>query len=72
MLEDRRKMLLKVFAKFKDYQIVWKWNDEKMADKPENVYLSRWLPQQDLLGHKDARLFITHCGGGGTEEAIYQ
>ncbi|XP_021946508.1 UDP-glucuronosyltransferase 2A3 [Folsomia candida] len=71
MLEDRRKMLLKVFAKFKDYQIVWKWNDEKMADKPENVYLSRWLPQQDLLGHKDARLFITHCGGGGTEEAIY-
>lgn len=42
-----------------------------MADLPKNVKLSKWLPQQDLLGHKDIRLFITHCGGGSFEESIY-
>ncbi|ODM70408.1 UDP-glucuronosyltransferase 2B23, partial [Orchesella cincta] len=26
---------------------------------------------QDLLGHKDIKMFITHCGGGSTEESIY-
>lgn len=43
-----------------------------MPDLPKNIKLSKWFPQQDVLGHKNARIFITHCGGGGTEEAIYQ
>lgn len=25
----------------------------------------------DLLAHKDIKLFVTHCGGGSTEEAIF-
>jgi glucuronosyltransferase len=38
---------------------------------PPNVKLSKWLPQQDVLGHKNIRLFITHGGLGGTTESIY-
>jgi len=38
---------------------------------PKNVKLSSWLPQQNLLGHPKMKLFITHCGGGSAEEAIY-
>lgn len=70
MPEEKRKMILKVFSKLKQ-QVIWKWETETMPDLPRNVKLIKWAPQQDLLGHKDIKLFITHCGGGSTEEAIY-
>lgn len=41
-----------------------------MPDKPENVKISRWLPQQDVLGHPNIKLFITQAGLQSTEEAI--
>ena len=30
--------------------MLWKWHEETMKDLPPNVKLSKWLPQQDLLG----------------------
>lgn len=38
---------------------------------PENVHPLSWLPQNDLLGHPNMKLFITHCGNGGQHEALY-
>lgn len=38
---------------------------------PRNVKALPWLPQNDLLGHRNTRLFITHCGNGGLHEAVY-
>ena len=38
---------------------------------PSTVKLAPWLPQQDLLGHPKARLFITHGGLFSNQEAIY-
>lgn len=70
MSDEKRKIFLNVFSKLKQ-QVLWKWETESMADLPENVKLSKWLPQQDLLGHKDIKMFITHCGGGSVEESIY-
>jgi len=70
MSEKKRKIFLNVFSKLKQ-QVIWKWESETMLDLPKNVKLSKWLPQQDLLGHPNIKMFITHCGGGGTEEAIY-
>jgi len=70
MPEERRKIFLNVFSKLKQ-QVLWKWETETMPDLPKNVKLSKWLPQQDLLGHPNIRMFITHCGGGSTEESIY-
>ncbi|ODN00424.1 UDP-glucuronosyltransferase 2B23 [Orchesella cincta] len=70
MPEAKRRMILNVFSKLKQ-QVLWKWESETMPDLPKNVKLSKWLPQQDLLGHKDIKMFITHCGGGSTEESIY-
>jgi MGT family glycosyltransferase len=38
---------------------------------PENILTQEWIPQKDVLGHKNIRLFITHCGSGGQHEALY-
>ena len=40
-------------------------------DVPANVWVSEWLPQNDLLGHAKTVLFITHGGVNGQLEALY-
>ncbi|CAG0896836.1 unnamed protein product [Cyprideis torosa] len=71
MGEEERRMFVEAFKQFPDYRIFWKWETEKMEDLPPHVFLSKWFPQQDLLGHDDIRLFITHGGLLSTQEATY-
>ena len=54
MPDKKRKMILGAFAKLKQ-KILWKWETEEMPDLPPNVKLSKWLPQQDILGHPKLR-----------------
>lgn len=44
---------------------------ESTLKVPKNVLLKPFLPQQDILAHKNLRLFITHCGMHGVMEAIF-
>lgn len=48
-----------------------KWDSETLENKPENVMIGKWLPQDDILAHKNIKLFISHCGLGGTVESKY-
>lgn len=32
------------------YKILWKWDLDTLAGKPDNVMISKWFPQQDILG----------------------
>ncbi|CAL8104484.1 unnamed protein product [Orchesella dallaii] len=70
MPEETRKIFLKVFSRIKQ-RVVWKWETESMPDLPPNVKLSKWLPQQDVLGHPNIRLFMTHGGLLSTQESVY-
>ena len=54
MPEAKRKVILAAFSKLKQ-KVLWKWETETMADLPKNVRLSKWLPQQDILGHPKLR-----------------
>lgn len=63
--------LLRVFRKLKQ-RILWKFEEENLPDKPENLLISKWLPQSDILAHKNIKLFITHGGLLSTTEAVYR
>ena len=41
-----------------------------MEGLPDNVKLSKWLPQQDILGHPNTRLFITAAGQSSSQETL--
>ncbi|KAL1506654.1 hypothetical protein ABEB36_005979 [Hypothenemus hampei] len=52
------------------YDVIWKWENENMENKPDNVFISQWLPQETLLAHPKVKLFITQGGLQSIEEAI--
>lgn len=52
---DVRDTILKTFSKLKQ-NVLWKFEDEDLPGKPDNVKISKWLPQQDILG---TQLFLT-------------
>uniref|UniRef100_A0A1B0CNS8 Putative udp-glucoronosyl and udp-glucosyl transferase n=1 Tax=Lutzomyia longipalpis TaxID=7200 RepID=A0A1B0CNS8_LUTLO len=63
-------IFIKVFSKLRQ-RILFKWEQDTLPNKPENVMISKWLPQADVLGHRNIKLFITHGGIGAMNEAKY-
>ncbi|KAG5867461.1 hypothetical protein JTB14_029020 [Gonioctena quinquepunctata] len=52
------------------YNVIWKWDSDYLYDKPKNVLVRKWLPQQDILGHPNVKVFVTQGGLQSIEEAI--
>ena len=69
MSEKLKNVFTNVFSKLKQ-KILWKWETEEMEGKPDNVKLSKWLPQQDILSHPNLKLFISHMGQSSAQEAL--
>ncbi|CAG5115488.1 unnamed protein product [Candidula unifasciata] len=61
----------KIVSAFKqlDLRVVWKIN--MTSPDPKQIMTSLWIPQNDLLGHQKAKLFVSHCGKNGQYEALY-
>ncbi|KAB5577424.1 hypothetical protein PHYPO_G00209780 [Pangasianodon hypophthalmus] len=51
-------------------RILWRYTGVIPKDIPENVKVMKWLPQNDLLAHPKAKVFITHGGTHGIYEVI--
>lgn len=64
------KEILKVFGGLKQ-RVLWKWENPELPGKPDNVFISAWFPQDDVLSHPNLKIFITHGGLLGSTEAIY-
>ncbi|CAG9792442.1 unnamed protein product [Diatraea saccharalis] len=62
-------ILTNVFSKL-PYDILWKWNENKLPGRSKNIKISKWLPQADLLKHHKVKLFITQGGLQSSDEAI--
>uniref|UniRef100_A0A1B0CEV9 Putative udp-glucoronosyl and udp-glucosyl transferase n=1 Tax=Lutzomyia longipalpis TaxID=7200 RepID=A0A1B0CEV9_LUTLO len=67
---EKRDALLRVFGRL-PVRVLWKWEDDALPGKPENVLIRKWFPQDDILAHPKVRFFITHGGLLSTMEATY-
>lgn len=70
MPDEQRKVFVNVFSRLRQ-RILWKWENGTMEGAPDNVRMSKWVPQQDILAHPKIKLFITHGGLLSTQEAVY-
>nr|QIK00367.1 UDP-glycosyltransferase [Xylotrechus quadripes] len=68
--KEQRDAFLKAFARL-PYRVLWKWENETMEGKPDNVMVQKWMPQLDILCHPNVKAFISHGGLLGTTEAVH-
>ncbi|XP_047491452.1 UDP-glycosyltransferase UGT5-like isoform X1 [Penaeus chinensis] len=64
-----RDMFVEAFKRLKQ-RVIWKY-EEELEGISDNVLIQEWLPQQDVLGHPNVRLFISHGGLLSTQESLY-
>ncbi|XP_045497979.1 UDP-glycosyltransferase UGT5-like [Colias croceus] len=67
---EKRDAFLKVFGKL-NQTILWKWEDKTLHGQLRNLVTKPWLPQREILAHPNIKVFISHGGLIGTQEAIY-
>ncbi|XP_075265412.1 UDP-glucuronosyltransferase 1A6-like [Convolutriloba macropyga] len=68
--DDKLELFLKVFPKLSQFKFIVRHTGQ-VGKVPENVMINSWLPQSDLMAHPNLKLFITHGGLNGQNEAAY-
>lgn len=48
--------------------VLWKRESE---GEDGNIKTMKWLPQNDILGRPETKVFVSHCGNNGVFEALY-
>ncbi|XP_004533721.1 UDP-glucuronosyltransferase 2B19 [Ceratitis capitata] len=66
----KRDAILRAIKRLKQ-RVIWKWENGTLEHKPDNLYVSKWLPQRDILCHPNVKVFMAHGGLMGTSEAAY-
>ena len=51
-------------------KVLLKWDTTDRTGLPANILPSKWLPQQDILGHRNCKLFVSHGGFASLLESI--
>ncbi|XP_045475112.1 UDP-glycosyltransferase UGT4-like isoform X1 [Harmonia axyridis] len=67
---EQKEVLTSVFKDMAPMRILWKFDEVDIANKPKNVEIRTWVPQQDVLRHPNVKAFITQGGLQSMEEAI--
>ncbi|KAK5639989.1 hypothetical protein RI129_010800 [Pyrocoelia pectoralis] len=67
---ETRITILETFSEL-PYTVLWKFEAENLPNQPDNVIISKWLPQQDVLRHPNIKLFITQGGLQSSDETIH-
>ncbi|CAJ0580204.1 unnamed protein product, partial [Mesorhabditis spiculigera] len=68
-----KKSIIEVVKGMPDVQFIWKYEKDDLNtwELPENLYLSKWTPQNALLADPRLSLFVTHGGLASTMEIAY-
>ncbi|XP_076057693.1 UDP-glycosyltransferase UGT5-like [Oratosquilla oratoria] len=71
MPSQYRDLFVAAFAKLPQ-RVVWKFEAEDVpGGVSDNVLLSKWLPQQDILADPRVKVFISHGGLLSMQESLY-
>lgn len=68
---EKREVFVQAFGRLKQ-KVLWKYENDTLPGKSDNVMISKWLPQRDTIAHPNVKLFITHGGLLGTTEALIE
>ncbi|KAG7154277.1 UDP-glucuronosyltransferase 2B14-like 5 [Homarus americanus] len=69
MPEKYLKLFLQAFKRL-DQRVLWKFESD-LPGVPDNILIRPWMPQQDILSHPGVKVFMSHGGLLGTQEALY-
>ncbi|BFZ10321.1 hypothetical protein BsWGS_13359 [Bradybaena similaris] len=61
----------KIIAALKRLNLNTIWRANISSPDPGKILTSTWLPQNDLLGNKNVKVFISHAGAHSIYEALY-
>nr|AHX56946.1 UDP-glycosyltransferase 211C2 [Strigamia maritima] len=67
--EEIKQRFIHVFSNLKQ-RVIWKYEGE-IDNLSTNIKATKWMPQQDILGHSKIRLFITQGGLLSLQQAVY-
>ncbi|XP_031341432.1 UDP-glucuronosyltransferase 1-7C-like isoform X7 [Photinus pyralis] len=68
--DDKKQMFINAFGRLPQ-RVLWKWENETMPGKTDNIMIEKWMPQFDILCHPNVKAFIAHGGMLGVTEAVH-
>ncbi|XP_071631775.1 UDP-glycosyltransferase UGT5-like isoform X1 [Temnothorax longispinosus] len=68
---DTVKSVILALSKLKQ-RVLWKLDIEVPFEIPENVMVMKWMPQSEILSHKNVKAIWTHGGLLSAQEAIWK
>jgi glucuronosyltransferase len=66
-----KKIELKLVAVLRRIKLNTIWRANFTSPDPDKILTSTWLPVNDLLGNKNVKTFMTHCGLHSMYEGLY-
>ncbi|VVD00234.1 unnamed protein product [Leptidea sinapis] len=68
--QEKFEIFKEVFSNLQ-YDVLWKWDNDKFPILSGNIKMSKWFPQSDILRHPNVKLFISQGGLQSIEEAVH-
>ncbi|CAL8307310.1 UDP-glucuronosyltransferase 1-5-like [Gadus morhua] len=68
--DDITEDIARVFAKMPQ-KVIWRHIGKIPSSLGNNTLIVDWMPQKDLLGHSQTKVFVAHGGTNGVQEATY-
>uniref|UniRef100_A0A8C5FG12 UDP-glucuronosyltransferase n=1 Tax=Gadus morhua TaxID=8049 RepID=A0A8C5FG12_GADMO len=68
--DDIAEEIASVFARMPQ-KVIWRNIGKRPSTLGNNTLIVDWMPQKDLLGHPQTKVFVAHGGTNGVQEAIY-
>ncbi len=67
---DQLQVLFNIFSELPQ-RVLIEWHGGDIAAKPKNVLVRKQLPRQDILGHPNTMLLVSHGSMADVTEAIF-